>query len=80
MSVQGKEYLDFLSKIDNGKLLDDFIIALRSGIRDPNDLVHAIDETEVLPQKWLEAKVQKIRKFALETNQSIEMQEQYCYE
>jgi hypothetical protein len=48
--------------------LDNFIISLRSGIRDPNEVLTSIDETEVLPQKWLEAKVQKLRKYALETN------------
>jgi hypothetical protein len=80
MATQGQQYLDFIGKIDGGKLLDNFIISLRSGIRDPNEVLTSIDETEVLPQKWLEAKVQKLRKYALETNQTIEMQEEFCHE
>jgi hypothetical protein len=68
MEVQGQEYLEFLSKIDGGKLMEDFIASLRSGIRDPNDILHTMDVTEVLPQKWLESKVQRIRRFAVETN------------
>lgn len=60
--------------------MENFIQCLRSCQRDPNEVLHSMDVTEVLPQKWLEAKVQRIRRFALETNASLEMSEEKCYE
>jgi len=67
----GKEYIDLLRKEG---ILSDLITYLYQDIENVGSS-QASQKNQVLPLKWLEAKIQRIRKMAIESNRSLSLQQ-----
>jgi hypothetical protein len=68
IEAQGKEYLQFIRSVDDGKVFDKLLTYLQADLKEAGQVSSKSNQSlDVLPQKWLEAKIQRIRKFATET-------------
>jgi hypothetical protein len=68
IEVRGKPYIEFLEGIDSGKVMAVLMGYLQAEKEKTNT-------SSVLPQKWIESKIARIRKLAIETAQSLAIQE-----
>lgn len=75
IEAEGQTYLDFLRKIDNDAIFKKLMDYLQNDLREVGSVKSGNATNEVLPQKWLEAKIQRIRKIATETTQSLDVDE-----
>jgi hypothetical protein len=66
--VRGKPYIEFLGNLDDGTVMKTLMEYLQSVPAKANN-------SSVLPQKWIESKIARIRKLAIETAQSLAIEE-----
>jgi hypothetical protein len=68
LELFGKEYLQFLQEIE-GDCLKQLIDFLSQNMETKKK--DGKDSGVIVPQKWLEAKIQRIRKIAIESDKTI---------
>ena len=66
--MRGKPYIEFLGNLDDGTVMKTLMEYLQSVPAKANN-------SSVLPQKWIESKIARIRKLAIETAQSLAIEE-----
>lgn len=69
IEILGKTYIDFLTKEE---LLGDMMAFLYRDIADAGTSAAAVSK-QVVPVKWLEAKLQRMRKLAIETPRNLSL-------
>jgi hypothetical protein len=72
IEVMGKAYIDFLQKEE---LLGDLVAFLYKDVASTADRAGPISK-QVVPVKWLEAKLQRMRKLAIETPRSLSLEKE----